>query len=175
MAEWWRKNNKKIPLHLKEFQRIVAFFVYQCPVQYKDGRKVTPRAVSFEEKNIIAAKQTSLLNSMKSKIEHKECYKPCNSMQDIMEFEKSCRKKYPAENHVEFIAYIPDPELEKTRTIFYSLRNSLAHGSFSFVDSKNGERFYYFEAAKGNNIKARYCLSERTLMKWIQITEEVLS
>ena len=174
MPEWWKKNSKNVPLHHENFQKIVSFFVYECPVQRKNGNKVTPRATTFEDRGIVDGKQVSLLNVLKQKIEHKECFQCCETDSDIINIEKAIHKKYPVENHTEFVLYIENKDLRKTRTVYYSIRNALAHGTFSYVEAKNGEIYYYLEAKKEDKIKARICIKEKTILKWVDITQRMM-
>lgn len=174
MSVWWKRNKKKVPLHDENFRKIVIFFVFECPVQFKDGKRVSARAKTFEDCSIVENQLTLLLNQLKRKIEHKDCYRCCKNSEELETFEANCRSKYPKEAHVEVVSFINNPELYTTRTLFYAIRNAIAHGSFSIVEAKNGERFYYFETSKNTVLKARMCFREKTLLQWIDITKSMM-
>lgn len=175
MAEWWEKNKKKIPMTREEFCEILLFYVYKCPVQQKDGHKVTPRAKTFEECGVIDVKLTRLLHLMKQKIKHKECFICCKNEKEILLNERKLTQHYDLENHVEFVLYVENKELKKTRSVFYAIRNALAHGTFSVVESKNDEKHYYIQTENRTGIKSRMCLNEKTLLKWIDLTQKMMS
>ena len=50
----------------------------------------------------------------------------------------------------------------------------LLHAVNVYVDAKNGEVYYYLEAKKDDKIKARICLKEKTLLKWIDLSQRML-
>ena len=69
---------------------------------------------------------------------------------------------------IEYVVFKEDKDIGCTRTIFYSIRNSLAHGNFE-VQSKKGTKFYYFETNKNGEIRSKMRLSEGLLIEWIHL------
>ena len=174
MPEWWRKNKKKAPIHNKEFEEILQFFLYECPVQYKDGRPVSARAITFEMAGVTDTKLTALGRRLKRLPSVKNHFCEVKNNVDFVTYEKEIKERQKGANHIEFMCCVPNSELGQTRSIFYSLRNALAHGSFSIVTGTNGLNYYYLEAAKSDKLKFRACLSGKTLKKWIVISKEAL-
>lgn len=68
-----------------------------------------------------------------------------------------------SDEHFEMIVVQKRNDMCLTSSIFYYIRNALAHGSFSVVAGT-----YYFESQKDGKVKARIRLREETLLEWMK-------
>ena len=65
--------------------------------------------------------------------------------------------------------------LNQIETIFYHIRNSLAHGRYQIYTNYDGDRIYVLESGiirknlEKLDLRARMVLKEKTLLKWIKI------
>lgn len=171
MADWWRKG-VAFPSNNPNFIRILDFYLLNCPVQIitpkKDGTKkcelVSKRAVTFEEKDWIGGNITTLYTEITRNLTI-ECVDKDDSVEEtrvhIEEISTLNDKNF------DMIIYKKDWRINKTKSIFYSIRNALAHGAFS-VNNNGGNPVYYFENEQ-NGIKAQIRLKESILLKWIDL------
>ena len=171
MAEWWNRSSR-IPYNDKNFQRIIDFYLFNCPVTMEGQKnkkpikkKVSKRAITFENKRWTGNLLTSLLRIMKNHIIFEETATPeaVKSSSEKMEIESNQSDPY-----FEMIVYYPT--IGKTKSIFYSIRNAFAHGSFSVV-KEGKESVYFLETEKDGNFRARIRLKEKTLLNWIELFE----
>lgn len=165
--EWWEKGSLSNPYKDKNFFKILDFYLFNCPVSIK-GKKVSKRAKSFEEYKISNTDLTKLLKMMKKDLVDSN-YRILKNDEDIektrLQLEKSSGLN---DEYYEYVIFKENTEIGKTRTIYYSIRNALAHGSFSTKDIRRG-RIYCFEASKDGKIKAQIRLKDKTLLKWIDL------
>ena len=176
MAEWWKKNSNT-PLGDGNFQKIIEFYLFNCPCETEKGSeskgtksytRVSKRGVTLRSQGWTGGFLNTLLASMKHTSSGHLEYHTYNSKTDITtevkNLEATCSLSDP---HFEMVVLSERSDMSKTSSIFYYVRNAFAHGSFSVVDV-NGERVYYLESAKDDKVKARLRLRETTLLKWIQ-------
>lgn len=171
MADWWKKG-VAFPSNNPNFLRIIDFYLFNCPVQIithkNDGTKncelVSRRAVTFEDKDWIGGNITTLYTEITRNLTV-ECIEKDGSVEETrLHTEETSTLN---DRYFDMIIYKKDWRINKTKSIFYSIRNSLAHGAFSVVNN-GGNPVYYFENEK-NGIKAQIRLKESTLLKWIEL------
>lgn len=175
MAEWWNKRTR-IPYNDPSFQKIIDFYLFNCPCEIesksKDNsqkyNKVSKRAESLREQGWIEGKLNTLLAAMKhTKSGHLE-YHIVNTSTSIENEVKRIEKESTlSDEYFEMIVITERSDMNKTGSIFYYIRNALAHGSFSYIDI-DGKKIYYFECSKDNTVKAQIRLREESLLKWIK-------
>ncbi|MCD7891532.1 MAG: hypothetical protein LUG26_07305 [Ruminococcus sp.] len=66
------------------------------------------------------------------------------------------------------ICFVENSEIGKIRSVFYVIRNALAHGSFS-VYNNNSKPVYYFQSDRNGEIRSQIRLKESTLLQWIKL------
>lgn len=136
----------------KLFNKIIDFYLLNCPVVLNKN-KVCVRAKSFAELGFCNQKLSKLLKVMNKDInnhiffdrepsEHKEI-----NLKDV---------------DYEIISCVEHSELKKTKSIFYAIRNGLAHGQYQIK-----QKVIVLEPSKNNNRKAFIRLRMTTLIKWI--------
>lgn len=153
----------KFPTNLsnKNLQRIILFYLIECPVEGKSQRGKTFReygyigspSFSSLKKNLFSLATPSLRSNYHpcKKEELNDCFKNCEGI------------SYPDE----YCCFLKTYENSVIRSMFSAIRNALAHGSFN-VKSYKGKRIYYFSNFKEYE-KARIVLHEETLLSWIRI------
>jgi hypothetical protein len=147
----------------KNFQQIITFYLFECPVDNKSCR-----GKSFDFYGISGvqgfAKLKKLLLSASNTL--KNNYYPCKSSELVDVF-----NKYDyIEKGTEYCIFLKTDEKNIIQSLFAAIRNALAHGSFR-CQKLNKEKYYYFENWH-NYKKAEGLLKEETLIKWIEIIEK---
>jgi hypothetical protein len=75
----------------------------------------------------------------------------------------------------ERIAFVKAKNYNEVLSIFYHIRNALAHGRIAIMENSQKEIVYFLEDGKKKNEKfivtARMVLKEKTLISWIDIIE----
>lgn len=175
MAEWWKKDST-IPLDNNNFQKILNFYLFNCPCEIESGskkkgtlkyEKVSKRAITLRQQGWAGSYLNSLMAAMKHTASGNLKYEHYKASEDIKEKSDILEKGSLNDIRFEMIVISERSDMNLTSAIFYYIRNALAHGSFSTVS--NGKPItYYFESAKGGNVKARIRLREETLLKWIK-------
>lgn len=181
MADWWRKG-VACTFDDKNFCRIINFYLWSCPTQTvkiqkdkttkKEKRiksKVSQRAITFEEQNWNGNNLNTLLSEMKKTSSKKLLYSCIGKNKDIKEAaEKAEAESNNSDINFEMIVFTEENHIGQTKTIFYYIRNSIAHGSFSRINN-DGTPVYYFENKYDGKTKARIRLRESTLLRWIEL------
>lgn len=174
MKKWWFKD-KEIPIQNGNFQKIVDFYLFNCPstITRRKGKTkkrypVSQRAFSLEKYGWNGKLLQTLLATMKHPASGHLVYQTFKSNEDIeAETTNILRNSTLADPHFEMILMQERTDMNKTSSIFYYIRNAFAHGSFSVV-GKGENKTYYFESSRDEKIKARIRLREQTLLNWIQ-------
>ena len=151
--------DSKLGLSNSEFQKIIKFYLFECPV---DGTSY--RGEKFSEYGIAGVKAFATLKKLMfltASISLKENYFPCKKDELESKMQLVATIDYPNE----FCVFLRNEEKTIMQSLFAAIRNAFAHGSFR-VDSYKGERIYYFLNHNGYD-KARLVLKENTLLKWI--------
>lgn len=144
-------------------QKILQFYLLECPVQGKSFRGKTFKnygyigsaAFGVLKRKLLGAATPSLLNN----------YMPSSKNELADNFKKCERITYPDE----YCVFLKTNENSVISSLFSAIRNSFAHGSFNVRSYKN-TRIYYLSNFK-NYEKARIVLYEKTLISWIDIIQ----
>lgn len=173
VVEKWLKNYSAIPLKNENFQKILEFYLFECPCEIskyikKEKRTtykpVSTRGVALQQRGWIGGHLNSLLAQMKNTNSKQLTFQHFPAADDILSHAKSIEKNsLLADTEFEMIVMAERSDMPLTGAIFYYIRNALAHGSFSY---KN--HIYYFESFKDGKTKATIRLREKTLLEWIK-------
>lgn len=176
MADWWDKGTK-IPLNDANFQKIIDFYLFNCPCETEKGSKkkgtkahtkVSKRANTLRSHGWTGSYLNTLLASMKHTASSHLEYHTFGNKTDIKaEIDKIEKHSTLSDKYFELIAMADRSDMNKTSAIFYYIRNAFAHGSFSVIKDKS-KTIYYLEGAKNDAVKAQIRLREETLLKWIE-------
>lgn len=176
MAEWWDKSTN-VPLGDSNFQKIIDFYLFNCPCETEKGSKnkgtktytkVSKRAKTLRAQGWTGGALNTLLAAMKHTTSGHLEYNIFDNKTDIKE-KVSKIEKYStlSDKHFELIAMADRSDMSKTSAIFYYIRNAFAHGSFSVIKNES-KTIYYLESAKDDTVKAQIRLREETLLEWIK-------
>lgn len=162
MSDWWRKG-VAFPKENENFLRILEFYLLKCPVKFshklpQKERIVSNNAKLFDETDWKGNNMKTLLSEMKRNI----IYIPLKNSDKVEDYTENLS------GNEQFIIFIENNEFGKTQSIFYAIRNSFAHASFS-IDNNSGNPIYYMESNKQDKIKSQIKLKEQTLLKWIEL------
>lgn len=173
MKEWWNKN-KAIALENQNLQDILTFFLFNCPCEIERGslsngtkkyEKVSARAETLRQMGWVKGHVQTLLAAMKRTASGSLVFEHLKTTVSIANVVANIEKNVAfADEHYEMIVICERSDMNLTSAIFYYIRNALAHGSFSIIDTT-----YYFESAKEGVVKARIRLREATLLEWIKL------
>ena len=176
MAEWWDKETA-LPLKDLNFQKIISFYLFSCPCETEKGSekkgtkcysKVSKRATTLRMQGWTGRYLNTLLASMKHTTSGHLEYHTFSADADIrVEVNRLEKNSSLTDVNFEMIAITQRADMSKTSSIFYYIRNALAHGSFSVIKD-NGNIIYYLESNKDDKAKARIRLREETLLKWVE-------
>lgn len=166
---WWNRA-ESIPVKDSNFQKILNFYLFNCPVVYtqKRNKKVIKKAVSERAKTFIdqgweGYAIPTLLSEMKN-CAYNLNYKP---LKKNVLIDNSFLQKEEIQAG-EMIFFLEREDMGDMYAIYYGIRNAFAHGSFSVVKQQS-EMVYYLQSAKEGVTKSAMRLRERTLLKWIEL------
>ena len=161
----WYKKGGSIKYSSPNFIKIVDFYLFNCPVE-----NVSKRAKTFKDRGITKNRVSQLKRQLESTMPNiffTENGSTVDSLVDgFIHKNKIKIKSY------EIVACVKNTDIGETKTIFNSIRNALAHGSF-LTHSYNGDIYYSFETEKNSIIKSRIRLKESTLLKWIKAVDSL--
>lgn len=171
MSEWWKQGT--VPaLTDKNFQKIIEFYLLRCPCEIKRDQdkyvKISRMSTTFRQQGWVGGKLNMLISSMKNTESGHLEYHIHHPYDDVITKTEMVEKVVNLKDlHFEMISIVKRSDMSLTSSIFYYIRNALAHGSFGVVQQEN-KKTYYFESTKGDNVKAQIRLREDTLLKWIR-------
>lgn len=139
-------------LRRQNFQKIIQFYLFECPVIDKKGKRVSSRGRSFKERRLEGNGLTSLCAAMK------RC-----SAATINTVNQLSVAPHGAN---EYLIVRERSDMSNVNAYFYAIRNALAHGSFN-VD--NG--VYEIENWHNGQLKAIGRIREKTLLRWIELCD----
>lgn len=174
MSNWWNKKTN-VPLEDKNFRKIIEFYLFNCPSEIrktKNGKtqyqKVSQRSTTLRERGWRGGLINTLIANLKYGINGKLEYNVLSAKADIdQERIKIENIVSLSDEHFEMITMAERSDMNIPSSIFYYIRNALAHGTFSVVTVGNNKT-YYLESGKDDKVKAQLRLREETLLKWIK-------
>ena len=86
------------------------------------------------------------------------------------------KKNFCKNKEEERIAFVSAKNYNEVLSIFYHIRNALAHGRIAIMENMDKEIVYFLEDGRKKNgnfiVTARMALKEKTLLTWIDIIEK---
>lgn len=145
-----------------KLQKIVQFYLFECPVEGKSFRGKTFEEYGYYGASSFSKLKKVLLNAGTASL--KKNYYPC-AKNELEESFTICEKiNYPDE----YCVFLKWDERSIIRSMFAAIRNAIAHGSFNVKKYNRSDRIYFFSNYDGYE-KARIVLYEETLLSWIKI------
>lgn len=141
----------------KNFQDIVQFYLFECPV---DG--VSHRGTIFKNLGWYGSSRFQMLERL---LKAASCMN--DSEWSILDTPADVRKK-SAKVTLDKQFIFSDQSKGRVPTFIYSIRNAFAHGSFDLLEI-DGKRHYLIENEYRGNLRTKMVLSEDTLICWIKI------
>ena len=171
--------NKKIPnnLDISNLNKIIWFFVINtlCTDVSANGKTIE----EYGWKKDVWKKQ-QLKKTLYSVCELKK-EKSLYIAQNYRDMKNACevcelKKNFHKLSKTERIACVKMNKYNEVLSIFYHIRNALAHGRIAISRDNTNNIYYFLEDGKkkGENffVSARIVLKEKTLLKWIEIIED---
>ena len=144
----------------ENFQKIVEFYLFECPVE-----EVSSRATTFAEKgwkgHYFTTLKARMLNVASKDL--KKRYYPCKKE----ELESRFTEMEKLKKGEEYCVFLKHDEKRVMESLYKAIRNAFAHGSFKAGKDK-GKTIYYFSNFEGY-CKAQIQLKESTLLEWIEV------
>ena len=150
-------------LYRKNLQKILLFYLFNCPVEGKSHRGNTFKEYGFSGSPAFSRLKSAMLKNASNSL--KANYSPCKK-EDLDYAFKSIESVSPPD---EYCVFLYNDEKTKMESLFSAIRNALAHGSFN-CKSYNGTMIYFFLNYDGYK-KAQIVLHETTLLNWVSIIE----
>lgn len=166
--KYYKEFDKKYPITDKNFQKILSFFLFECPTP-----GISQRAKNFSELGWKGSPQFSNLKKRLLKAATNSLnkhYHPCEKKELQQKFE-SVKTVAPVD---EYCVFLKSGEKTVMQSLFSAIRNAFAHGSFAIQYFRNadGEKIrIYFFCNYHEYLKAEIILQEHTLLKWIDIVK----
>lgn len=161
---YYKQFDKEVKLSNKNFQKILDFYLFSCPIPQKSFRSKTFEQLGWKGKKQFAKLKTLLISSASNSL--KGNYHPCKKEELQGQFEAAANIS-PID---EYCIFLKSDEKTVIQSLFSAIRNAFAHGSFS-VETYTKTKVYFF-ANYHDYLKAEIVLQEKTLLTWIEILEK---
>ena len=167
----WVKREKDDFCKRENYRKIIDFYLLNTPVT-----SLSSRSVSLCERGWVTPwRKPFYLNRQlkQSSSNYKLLFSAAtyNAVEEALT-KADLKDDFPSNIEYERVC-IYDNQKNQFMSLFYHLRNSLAHGRFNIELLDEDNYSYIFEdvAGKGNRVKvsARMIIREDTLLKWIKI------
>ncbi|MDD7122525.1 MAG: hypothetical protein PUH81_07590 [Clostridiales bacterium] len=154
------KFNDTIPLNTKNFQKILLFYLFNCP-----AADTSIRADTFAQrgwkKELYSTLKSDMLNAATPNLRKHYC--PCTKDN----LESTFAQMESLDETEEYCVFLKHEERKVMDSLYRAIRNAFAHGSFT--RKKKKKEFIYFFANYDGYLKAQIQLKESTLLAWIGI------
>lgn len=151
-----------IPLHDKNFQEILRFYLFGCPVAGASCSADTFEQLGWKKESFSTLK-SKMLKAASPDL--KVNYFPCKKE----ELEKRFQQMEKLATSKEFCVFLKHDETRIMDSLYSAIRNALAHGSFTL--KKANKKYIYFFANYDVYLKAQIRLHEETLLNWVKIVK----
>lgn len=163
MTKKYKKTfDNNISLNNKNFQEIIRFYLFECPVD-----KISHRGLKFSQYGWKGSPAFGKLKkemlSVASSGNLKNNYHPCKKDELAFKFQE-INNVFPCD---EYCVFLKQSEKTVMQSLYSAIRNAFAHGSFR-VNTYENTRMYYLQNYKRYK-KAEIVLRESTLLNWIKI------
>ncbi len=162
--KYYKKFDIDISLSDKNLQKILKFYLIECPVPNVSNRGQTFKDFGFGGSPAFSRLKARLLNNASPSL--KANYLPCKK-EELNDSFLLVEALSPPE---EYCVFLKHEVYTVLGSLFVAIRNAIAHGSFN-VRKYHGETIYFF-LNYNNYKKAQIVLRETTLLAWIRIIKE---
>jgi len=171
LSDWTTFNSKNVYTN-KNFQKILDFFLFECPNQHMSVRSHPFREHGWQTK-YFSGLQLKLRKASEPKILFHRV-----AIKNLFETLKLTNQLGAVDCTNELVIYHDSGE--SMVTLFGAIRNAFAHGSYQ-IKTVNGTRYYCLENRTppsvsqplyfDQEVRARMVLKEKTLLSWIDILQ----
>ena len=165
-VKYYKKFDKKFPIGNQKFQKILLFYLFECPTPNKSHRGKSFSDLGWNGTSQFSYLKKELLNSATESL--KNNYHPCKKE----ELEKAFISVESVSPVDEYCVFLKSDEKSVMQSLFSAIRNSFAHGSFAVQRYKDNSgkniQIFFFSNFDGY-LKAELVLQEETLLRWIDI------
>lgn len=162
----WIDYSTRIPMNEENFQKILEFYLLNCPIKNKKGNSyddISKRGGQYDNKCLL----TSFTSQVSKQITYPNIYKEVGEISEL-EYDKFEEEYEGNDKNFALVIYKEKSGFGKGRSILYSIRCALAHGSFEVFKDSNGRNVYKFENNYKGKITARIRLRESELIEWME-------
>lgn len=160
-AKYKKSFDSDIKLGNNNFQKILKFYLFECPTPGKSRRGTTFEGFGWQGTKQFSKLKTLLLAAASNSLKFN--YYPC-SKNELPDKFSMVEKVSPVD---EYCVFLKTDEKTVMQSLFSAIRNAFAHGSFCV--KKYEKTQVYFFSNYDNYLKAEIILQEDTLIKWIDI------
>lgn len=156
--------------------RIIWFYVIHTICVDLSANGIAISKYGWESKVWKKGKLRDRLYNVCNFEKNKNFYKADNQ-QDMKNACEICKlkKNFCKNRDEERIAFVKAKNYNEVLSIFYHIRNALAHGRIAIMENSNKEIVYFLEDGRKKTenfiVTARMVLKEKTLLSWIDIIE----
>lgn len=156
----------KIPSTNPAFQKIINFYLFECPAENRSARGKTLAEYGWKKRWPLETLKKKLIEASVGNLDHLFFSgSPCDLSQKFKEAEKlsPCN---------EYCVFLSNEAKSTMQSLFAAIRNSFAHGSFAvrrYKDEYGKYQRMYFLCNYDGYCKAEIVLNEKTLLSWIKI------
>ena len=137
------------------FKKIITFYLFECPVE-----NVSARGYEFSDLGWNNTYLKKFYYMMKDLSNIKENNWILCNINEISQYIANINKK---EQYI-----VCNDGNGKTKSIFYAIRNSFAHGSFEIYNQEH-KIYYLLKNVDKGILKAQINVEEDTLIKWMNL------
>lgn len=159
--EYEKKCSTDIKLNDPNFQKILNFYLFECPTSGKSVRSKTFDYYGWKGSSKFSKLKNKMLKAASDSL--KSNYYPCKK-EDLEERFHRVKSVKPTDEYCVFLKHC---EKSVMQSLYAAIRNAFAHGSFS-VKKYLGIKIYFLSNYE-KYLKAEIILQENTLLKWIDI------
>lgn len=166
--KYYKKFDKSYPITDKNFQKVLSFYLFECPTPEASHRAKTFAQLGWSGSPQFSNLKKRLLASASSSL--RSNYYPCKKDELNDKFE-AVKAVSPVD---EYCVFLKTGEQTVMHSLFSAIRNAFAHGSFAIqsIKDQNGSKVrIYFFCNYHDYLKAEIILQETTLLSWIDIVK----
>lgn len=164
--ETWIDYSTRIPMNEESFQKILEFYLLNCPIKNKKGNSyddISKRGGQYDDRYLL----TSFTSHVGKQIKSKGLYKEVGEISEL-EYIKFEEEYEGNDKNFALVIYKEKSGFGKGRSILYYIRCALAHGSFEVFEDSKGRNVYKFENNYNGKLTARIRLRESELIEWME-------
>lgn len=185
----WCNCNSSISYEGNRLIEVIDFFVFHCPASIRsfvkdgiwpDGKKkrkkiykdVSVRDCSFRKNGITGNLLSTILAEIRRPIARQGLFQVIKTDADVSATAKALLcSRTGNDQWPDLIVMHTRSDMPDSESIYYYIRNALAHGSFEVIRDDKLQPIYRLECKKDEIVKAQMQLKEKTIIRLKQLAE----